>query len=63
MTGTKYKNVSLPEEMVKTVQDFIESNPSLGFKGVPEFVKDSVRRRLEEFEEFERKKAPEGEPK
>jgi len=56
MTGPRYKNVSLPKEMVETAQKLIEGNPSLGYKTIAELVKDAVRRRLEEFEKFEKKK-------
>ncbi|NVM23177.1 MAG: hypothetical protein HWN68_15505 [Desulfobacterales bacterium] len=44
-----YKNIALPEEMVEAIQKFIDRRRMLGFKTVPEFVKDCVRRRIEEY--------------
>jgi len=48
-----YRTVGLPSEMVDLIQRLIQENKALGFKSVGEFVKDAVRRRLEEIKNFE----------
>ena len=48
-----YRTVGLPSEMVDLIQRLIRENKALGFKSVGEFVKDAVRRRLEEIKNFE----------
>jgi len=51
MVQKGYKNLALPEEMVKAIEGFIQGNAEFGYKTVAEFVKDCVRRRLEEIKE------------
>ncbi len=44
----RFKGVSLPEELVKAIKDYIESNPSTGYKSIADFVVDAIRLRLEQ---------------
>jgi len=41
-----YSSVSLPEELVKNISDFIDKNGSLGFTSIAEFVKSAARDKL-----------------
>lgn len=47
-----YKTVGLPADFLDFIEKFIKEHPELGFKSAAEFIKDSVRRRLEDFEKF-----------
>ena len=40
---TKYKNVSIPEEMKKEIERIIINDERLGFASVQEFVKEAIR--------------------
>lgn len=42
-----YTQISLPKELHKSIEKFINENPELGYKSVAEFIKDSVRRFFE----------------
>lgn len=44
----KFRGVSLPEEIVDTIEDFIENNPRYGYRSIADFVIDAVRKRLED---------------
>jgi len=52
-----YKTVALPEEIVNAIRHAISKHKDLGFKSVPEFVKDAIRRRLEQIERWEAESA------
>ena len=43
----KYRTVGIPEELFKECEAVVKSG-KLGYSSVSEFVKDAVRRRLEE---------------
>ncbi len=45
-----YFNPALPEEMKQQIDKIIFGRKELGYKSVSEFVKDAVRRRIEEIE-------------
>lgn len=42
---SKYCSVSIPEDLIKTIEEFLKSN-TLGYKSVAEFVKESIRNQL-----------------
>ena len=42
---TEYRNVSLPSVLVEDIEEFVESKR---YSSIAEFVKDAVRRRLDE---------------
>ena len=44
-----YRHVSLPEDLVKRIEEIIK-NEKYGYQSIAEFVKDAIRRRLEELE-------------
>ena len=46
MSGDGYRRFSVPEELIKEVEDYIRANPSQGYTSVAEFVKDSIRKNL-----------------
>ncbi len=49
MTRKKYRTVAIPEDLYKKCEEIVK-NGILGYSSVSEFVKDAVRRRLEEIE-------------
>lgn len=49
----QYVGVSLPKELVSEIESVIK-NKKLGYTTVAEFVKDAVRRRLEEIEKMQK---------
>ena len=44
-----YSSVTLPEELIRQVEEFIRAYPDLGFKNPTDFIKDAIRRRVERF--------------
>jgi Arc/MetJ-type ribon-helix-helix transcriptional regulator len=44
-----YHTVNLPESMVKTIEEVIESGKH-GYTSIPDFVKEAVRRYLRELD-------------
>lgn len=44
-----YKSVTLPEPMLKVIEDFITENPELGYGSVTDFIKDSIRKQIAEY--------------
>jgi Arc/MetJ-type ribon-helix-helix transcriptional regulator len=49
MTRKKYRTIALPEELYKKCEEIVKSG-KLGYSSISEFVKDAVRRRIEEIE-------------
>ncbi|MFQ5883984.1 MAG: ribbon-helix-helix domain-containing protein [Thermoplasmata archaeon] len=45
-----YRGLTLPESLVEKVEQIIKSRKDLGYVSVSEFVKEAVRRRIEEIE-------------
>jgi len=45
--GAKFVSVSIPAEVIEQIDRMIESRKH-GYESRPEFIKDAVRRRLEE---------------
>lgn len=39
----KWKTISLPEEMLTEIRQFIEQNPELGYSSISEFVTSAIR--------------------
>lgn len=52
-TKKNYRGLTLPESLVKKIESLIKRRKDLGYVSVSEFVKESVRRRLEEIESIE----------
>jgi len=48
MPRAVYKTISIPEEMFNEIVRVIKVRPDLGYQTVTEFIKDAIRRRLEE---------------
>lgn len=44
-----YRHVSLPEDLVRRIERIIKKE-KYGYQSIAEFVKDAIRRRLEEIE-------------
>jgi hypothetical protein len=51
--GTKdeYYRIALPIEIKENIEEYIRLNPSLGYKSVPEFVKEILRKELKNIED------------
>ncbi len=49
----KWTAVRLPRELKEQIDRLIETHPELGYGGPADFVRDSVRRRMEELKEME----------
>jgi len=47
MPKTSYRSLRIPETLVSKIEKVIEDE-ELGYSSISEFVKDAVRRRLEE---------------
>mgnify|MGYP000586632945 FL=1 len=48
MPRAVYKTISIPEEMFNEIERVIKVRQDLGYQTVTEFIKDAIRRRLEE---------------
>jgi len=44
----KYKSVTLPEPMLKSIEEFINEHPELGYGSITDFIKDSIREQIKE---------------
>ncbi len=49
-----YRSLRIPEELITKVEDVLHSK-NLGYASISEFLKDAVRRRLEEIERTKKK--------
>lgn len=49
MSRQRWRTVQLPEELLRRVDEIV-SHPEFGYTSRSEFIKDAVRRRLEELE-------------
>jgi hypothetical protein len=49
MPKGKYRSISLPKELVETIEGFIEENPQASYKSIADFVVDAVRTLFEQF--------------
>lgn len=47
-TKTRYLSVTLPADLVERIREAIDRDDSHFFTSVPDFIKDAVRRRLDE---------------
>jgi len=54
-SGGRWKTIQLPEDLLQRVDDLVK-RPELGYTSRAEFVKDAVRRRVEELESYLRAK-------
>lgn len=45
----KYRTVSLPETLIKKIQECVNSGEH-GYRNIPDFVTDAVRKRLRELD-------------
>ena len=51
MTNRKhYRGLTVPESLIEKVESLIEERKELGYVSVSEFVKEAIRRRIEEIE-------------
>ena len=41
-----YKQVSLPIQLIKYIEKFIEDNKHLGYTSVPDFIRAAIREKL-----------------
>ena len=44
----QYKNISVKTELAETIENFVEENPSYGYRSIAQFMEDAARKRLEE---------------
>ena len=44
----KYKSVTLPEPMLKSIEEFIYEHPELGYGSITDFIKDSIREQIKD---------------
>ena len=49
MARKRYRNVAIPEELYERCEEIVKSG-ILGYSSVSEFIRDAVRRRLEEIQ-------------
>ncbi|MBU4256250.1 MAG: ribbon-helix-helix domain-containing protein [Thermoplasmatales archaeon] len=47
----RYGGITLPEPLIKSIEEFIEERPELGYSSTAEFVKGAVREKIEKYEE------------
>ncbi len=52
-TRKHYRGLTIPESLIEKVEDIIEKRKELGYVSVSEFVKEAIRRRIEEIESKE----------
>jgi len=52
MPSGKYKQLSIETLFYQQIEDFVR-NEKYGYTSVPEFVRDAVRRRMEELKKIE----------
>ncbi|TET90495.1 MAG: ribbon-helix-helix protein, CopG family [Methanomassiliicoccales archaeon] len=52
-TRKHYRGLTIPESLIEKVEDLIEKRKELGYVSVSEFVKEAIRRRIEEIESKE----------
>ena len=45
----KLRNITIPEPMYDSIVELIEEYPAYGFESVEEFVRESIRRNLEDY--------------
>lgn len=45
---TGYRQVALPMELVDDIKNFTNTNPNLGYKSTPEFIREAIRFYLRE---------------
>jgi hypothetical protein len=45
--GAAYRGISIKEEFVTTIEEFIKQHPELGYRSLSYFFEDATRRRLE----------------
>ena len=57
MITMPYRKVSIPEEFWKRIENIVNKHPEYGYSSVAEFVKEAVRRRLDEIERDIREKS------
>jgi len=50
---SKWKSVSLPEEVIDEIKAILDQNPELGYNSVAEFIMDSIRRNPNYMERME----------
>ena len=48
MPKEDYYSISIPRSMRDEIESIMEERKGLGYKSIAEFVKDAVRRRIEE---------------
>ena len=48
---TGYRQVALPMQLVDDIKDFTDSNPNLGYKSTPEFIREAIRFYLRELKD------------
>jgi Arc/MetJ-type ribon-helix-helix transcriptional regulator len=54
MPKSGYRSVRIPDDMLTKMEDVINNN-ELGYASISEFVKDAVRRRLEDIEKMQKR--------
>ena len=56
MTKREYRTLSLPEGLLQQIEDLLEELKNMGvdpgYKTISEFVKDAVRRRVEDLRQI-----------
>ena len=46
---TKYRSIKLPDGLVKAIENFIDTRKEYGYNSIVDFVKDSIRKNLENY--------------
>lgn len=42
-----YKSVTLPEPLLRRIENFLKRNPGYGYTSITEFIKEAIREKLE----------------
>lgn len=45
-----YGQISLPDDLILLVREFVKEHPKLGYRSAAEFVKVAIREKIEKYE-------------
>ncbi|RJX15335.1 CopG family transcriptional regulator [Candidatus Bathyarchaeota archaeon] len=54
----KWRKISIRNELIEEIERIIKNFKHLGYRNVPDFIADAVRRRIEELRKEEQKANP-----
>jgi len=45
----EHETIKLPKSLLKEIEELVEQNPSLGYTGKTEFIKEAIRIHLKDY--------------